>query len=359
MSEARSVTLYCREGSADKEYQLHLQSAGDGGFVVNFAFGRRGSTLKPGTKTQAPVSYDAACKIYDKLLREKTGKGYTEAESGMRYVGTDLESRDSGLSPQLPTAIQPAEVERYQRDSAWAAQEKYDGENRMIMVEAGSVGGVNRRGLTCPVPAHWDANDLPHANGRTVLCGEDMGAELVAFDIVELDGKCIRHLSVLERHATLVELANKAGNPAWLKIAPLAVTAAEKAALLQRMHDEDGEGVVYKRASASFDSGRSLNALKHKLQESSTFVVAKVNAQRSVAIALHDENDQLVPMGNVTVPANYPVPSVGALVEVEYMYRFEGGALMQPKYKGERTDITGPVRLDQIQRIKTKTAVAA
>lgn len=59
-----------------------------------------------------------------------------------------------------------------------------------------------------------------------------------------------------------------------------------------------------------------------------------------------------------TVPANYPIPEVGALVEVEYMYRFEDGALMQPKYKGERSDVEGPVRLDQIKRIKPKSMAA-
>lgn len=357
MNETRTSTLYCREGSADKEYQLSLEASGDG-FLVNFAFGRRGSALKQGTKTQVPIAYDAAAKIYDKLLKEKTGKGYTEAESGMRYVGTDLAARDSGLTPQLPTAIHPSDVVLYESDDAWVGQEKYDGENRMIMVEDGSIGGVNRRGLTCPVPAHWDANDLPHANGRTVLCGEDMGSELVAFDIVEHNGNCLRRHDFLDRYATLVEIANQAGNPSWLKIAPLAVTAAEKKALLKRMIDEDGEGVVYKLAGASFDCGRSLNAVKHKVQESSTFEVTKVNAQRSVAIALRDDDGSTVPMGNVTVPANHAVPTVGALVEVEYMYRFEEGALMQPKYKGERTDIEGPVTLDQIKRIKAKSLAA-
>lgn len=357
MTEPRNVTLYCREGSADKEYQLRLEAA-DGGYLVNFAFGRRGSPLKAGTKTQAPVAYDSAVKIYDKLLKEKTGKGYTEAESGMRYVGTDLESRDSGLSPQLPTAIQPADIVNYELDPDWVGQEKFDGENRMIVVESGSVGGVNRRGLTCPVPAHWDANDIPHANGRTVLCGEDMGSELIAFDIVERDGQCIRHLGFATRHAVLEEVARLAGSPAWLKVAPLVTTTHGKRELLRRMVEEDGEGVVYKRANAPFDAGRSLNAVKHKVQESSTFEVVKVNDQRSVGIALHDATGSIVQMGNVTVPANHPVPTVGALVEVEYMYRFEGGALMQPKYKGLRTDIEGPVMLDQIKRIKAKSLAA-
>lgn len=357
MTEARSVTLYCREGSSDKEYRISLEALGDG-FLVNYANGKRGKPLKHDTKTQSAVGYDEAVKIYEKLLKSKVSGGYTEAESGMRYVGTDLESRDSGLTPQLPTAIQPGDVATYENDPDWVAQEKFDGENRMVTASEGVVGGVNRKGLTCPVPAHWNADNLPHTNGRTVLPGEDMGRELIAFDAVEIDGTCIRHLGFLDRHAALVKLAEDSGNPDWLKVAPVAVGTAAKKALLARMIAEGGEGVVYKRADAPFDQGRSTNAMKHKVQESSTFEVVKVNAQRSVAIALRDETGALVPMGNVTVPANHAVPSVGALVEVEYMYRFEDGALMQPKYKGERTDIEGPVGLDQIKRIKTKSLAA-
>lgn len=358
MTEARSTTLYCREGSADKEYQLSLEPAG-AGFLVNFAFGRRGSALKAGTKTQAPVGYDAAAKIYDKLLKEKTGKGYTEAESGMRYVGTDLAQRDSGLSPQLPTAILPEDVARYETDDAWVAQEKFDGQNRIIVASDRGVDGVNRRGLTCPVPAHWDARDLPVSTGRTVLCGEDMGVDLVAFDIVELDGADLRHVGFAQRHRALATMVAANGGPAWLKVAPIATGTAEKRALLARIIAEDGEGVVYKRADAAFDAGRSLNASKHKLQESSTFEVVRINDKRSVAIALRTPGGAVVPMGNVTVPANYVVPSVGSLVEVEYMYRFEDGALMQPKYKGLRQDLEGPALLDQIKRIKPKSAAAA
>lgn len=359
MTETRSVTLYCREGSSDKEYQIHLVEAPSGdGFLVNYANGKRGRPLKPGTKTQTPVPHAEAVRIFDKLMKSKVTGGYTEAESGMRYVGTDLESRDSGLTPQLPTAIQPSEVASYETDDAWVGQEKHDGENRMIIVAEGTVGGVNRKGLTCPVPAHWNANDVPNGNGRTVLCGEDMGAELVVFDAVEIDGRCIRHLGFLERHVELIGMHVRAGQPFWMRISPVAHGTAEKKAMLQRMIAEDGEGVVYKRANAPFDAGRSNNAVKHKVQESSTFEVAKVNAQRSVAIILRDVSGTPVPMGNVTVPANHPIPAVGALVEVEYMYRFEDGALMQPKYKGERTDIEGPVLVDQIKRIKAKSLAA-
>jgi hypothetical protein len=49
-----STTLYYCEGSSDKIYQASIEPKEDA-FVVTFAFGRRGSTLNTGTKTQAPV----------------------------------------------------------------------------------------------------------------------------------------------------------------------------------------------------------------------------------------------------------------------------------------------------------------
>ena len=51
-----STTLYYREGTSDKVYQTSIEPSGEL-FVVNFAFGRRGSTLNTGTKTMSPVDY--------------------------------------------------------------------------------------------------------------------------------------------------------------------------------------------------------------------------------------------------------------------------------------------------------------
>ncbi|MEN9576913.1 MAG: hypothetical protein RL514_4768, partial [Verrucomicrobiota bacterium] len=59
MEELKTTSLYYRQGSSDKEYHVRLEAKGDG-FVVNTAFGRRGSTLSTGTKTSAPVYYDMA-----------------------------------------------------------------------------------------------------------------------------------------------------------------------------------------------------------------------------------------------------------------------------------------------------------
>jgi bifunctional non-homologous end joining protein LigD len=92
------ITLYYREGASDKVYQAAIEPAGDR-FVVNYAYGRRGSTLTTGTKTSAPVEYDTAQKVFAKLVSEKKSKGYTEGGDGTPYQHAD--KQPSGILPQL------------------------------------------------------------------------------------------------------------------------------------------------------------------------------------------------------------------------------------------------------------------
>jgi bifunctional non-homologous end joining protein LigD len=44
-------------------------------------------------------------------------------------------------------------------------------------------------------------------------------------------------------------------------------------------------------------------------------------------------------VGNVTVPANQPIPAKGAVIEVKYLYAYPGGALFQPVCLGVRDDV--------------------
>ena len=44
--------------------------------------------------------------------------------------------------------------------------------------------------------------------------------------------------------------------------------------------------------------------------------------------------------GNVTVPPNHPLPELGQVVEVRYLYAFpESGHVYQPVYLGVREDL--------------------
>ncbi len=67
--------LHFQEGKSDKVYEVDLCEVGDK-FVVNFRYGRRGTELREGTKTTNPVDFEEGQKIFDKLVSEKTRKGY-------------------------------------------------------------------------------------------------------------------------------------------------------------------------------------------------------------------------------------------------------------------------------------------
>src|ERR1035438_10623570 len=125
-TQTEHITLYYREGSSDKVYQASIEPQGEL-FLVNFAYGRRGSTMSTGTKTQMPVDYDSAKSIYDKLVREKMAKGYTEGPDGTPYQNTPKEDRVTNLLPQLLNPIDEREVKRLLKDPSFAMQEKYDG----------------------------------------------------------------------------------------------------------------------------------------------------------------------------------------------------------------------------------------
>lgn len=76
MAVIRSVRLFFQEGSSDKVYNADLLEDG-GKFTVHVEWGRRGSGLSSGNKA-VKVSRDVADKTFDKLVREKRGKGYEE-----------------------------------------------------------------------------------------------------------------------------------------------------------------------------------------------------------------------------------------------------------------------------------------
>jgi len=88
MNAIAKTSLYYSEGSSDKEYHAEIVAI-PGGNVVNFRYGRRGGTLTTGTKTSVPVDFAQVQKIFDKLIKEKTSKGYTPDLSGAAYQGTE------------------------------------------------------------------------------------------------------------------------------------------------------------------------------------------------------------------------------------------------------------------------------
>ena len=105
MKLIRQTRLEFQEGKSDKVYEVDLCEAGAGEFLVNFRYGRRGSNLRDGTKTVYPVTRAQAESLFEKLIAEKTGKGYHLAnESGLPI------SSPPTTSPEQPSNDDPRRV---------------------------------------------------------------------------------------------------------------------------------------------------------------------------------------------------------------------------------------------------------
>ncbi|HEY6770261.1 MAG TPA: WGR domain-containing protein [Candidatus Sulfotelmatobacter sp.] len=140
------ISLYYNEGRSDKVYRVQMEQTEDG-FIVNFQFGRRGSTLQSGTKTPAPVPYEKAKNIYDRLVAEKKGKGYTQDEDGTPYHNSEQAGQQSGLLPQLLNPIDEARIAELIAASHWCMQEKKDGCRLLVRKSGDVIEGINRKGM--------------------------------------------------------------------------------------------------------------------------------------------------------------------------------------------------------------------
>lgn len=334
-TELKTASLYFTNGSSDKEYHARIEASGDG-YVVNFAYGRRGSTLTTGTKTNAPVEYAKAVAIFDKLVNEKTRKGYTPGEDGTPFLHSDKQA--SGLLPQLLTVLDDAAVAAVLADPAWCMQEKFDGRRMLVRKTGDSVEAINKLGLIAGVSTAI-ADAVAAIPGDVTLDGEAIGDRLFVFDMLSRDGADLTGQPYRDRFSVLTQLLGSGGGA--LIVAQCWTGHSDKADNLAELRQRNAEGVVFKRLDAPYTAGRPASGgpqVKHKFVDSLSAKVTAVNDKRSVAVSLLD-GGEWKPMGNVTIPANHTVPAVGDVVEVRYLYALPGGSLYQPVYLGVRDDI--------------------
>jgi bifunctional non-homologous end joining protein LigD len=349
------IELRYQEGNSDKVYRASVESFGPG-YVVNFAYGRRGSNLNTGTKTESPLPLQAATQVYRKLVGSKLAKGYKicAAGGGERAI-TVTAKQDSGLRPQLLNAITEDEVAALVNDDLWCCQEKYDGERMLIQrTSIGLFKAANRKGVNVPVPKGVQ-DAVKAVKGPWVIDGEIVGEKFYAFDLLESGIGDYRSLNYIRRN---LDLRNGFGDieSRYFEVAPTVFYGSAKKGFITGLKTANKEGVVFKKLDAPWNEGRPNSggtALKLKFWASCSCVVLNVNSdRRSVTVALGDK-----PMGNVTIPPNHDVPAAGAVVEVRYLYvNGNEGALYQPVYLGVRKDVTAEECTLEFQNIKYKAA---
>jgi bifunctional non-homologous end joining protein LigD len=359
----QSTSLYFREGPSDKEYHAAIE-AHDDGYIVNFAYGRRGSTLTAGTKTADPVSLAEATKVFDKLVASKIAKGYRALGGSLTpYQQSGGEGTDTGIRCQLLNPIEKDELSRLLTDNRHCLQEKHDGRRLLVRKQGDEITGINRRGLIVALPdaIRQAVAAIPF---DVLIDGEAVGETLHAFDLLEAKGNDLRQRRYLDRHSGLLMVIPP--NLLALRWVSTAIEPDDKVETYEELRLTNREGVVFKNVDAPYSPGRPNSGgtqLKYKFVESASFIVTGRNAKRSVALGLYNgdsgnANDTLVPAGNVTIPPNHDVPEVGDVVDASYLYAYrQSGSIYQPVYLGKRTDI--PAAECTTDQLKYKAEVEA
>jgi len=334
-----STSLHFREGNSDKEYHAAVEPEGEG-YIVTFAYGRRGNTLTTGRKTTHIVSLKEANAIHDKLVKQKMAKGYRPTGEQARPIGHAKDSgEDTGIRCQLLNPVDEEEANDLLIDDRYCLQEKFDGRRLMVRKRGDEITGINRRGLVVSVPEaiREAVAGLPV---DALLDGEVVGETYHVFDLLEVKGHDIRGQAYLSRYSGLLTLLPM-DNEALLWVST-SLHTDDKVGTYEELRHLGKEGLVFKKIDAPFSPGRPNSGgsqMKFKFVETASFVVTGINRQRSVTLGLYD-GDKLAPAGNVTIPPNHPIPRIGAVAEVRYLYAYrESGSIYQPVYLGERDDI--------------------
>jgi bifunctional non-homologous end joining protein LigD len=332
---AESVDLRFQQGSSDKVYNAELVEDGMG-WSVNFAYGRRGSSLTTGSKTKGPVHYGKAKMVYDKLVSSKTAKGYIPV-GGAAPINTVVRE-STGNIPQLLNEINEKDVESYITDDTYCMQQKHDGRRRMIQKVPGKVIGSNKKGQTVALTPEIEAECMALTVLHT-LDGEDMGDHIMIFD-----DKHVEHLPYTDRYALIKGSLN---GSTQLKVTETAWTTEEKRAMYAKLKAQRAEGVVFKDKNATYTEGRPSSGgtqFKCKFYATASCIVSGHHATKSsISLDVYDDND-LIDVGNVTVYPNQTMPDIGDVVEVKYLYFNEGGSLYQPVL----IDINGVTTRDDV-----------
>jgi bifunctional non-homologous end joining protein LigD len=340
----QDITLYYREGASDKVYQVSLVE-NEEGFVVHYAYGRRGNTLTTGIKTKHPVSRKSAEKVFRQLVKSKQAKGYQPGTAGTPYQPSPHEQQDTGIRCQLLNPITEDELHDLLANSTHGLQEKHDGRRLLVRKRGGEITGINRRGLVIALPEtiRQAVSQLP---GDLLLDGEAIGDHYHPFDLLEEGGDDIRRQRYLERYSQLASLLPE--DDPFLRLVGIAIGPREKYECYHDLRVEGHEGVVLKDLNAAHSPGRPHSGgsqLKHKFYHTASFLVLKHNRKRSVTLGLHASRPtgkatKPKATGNVTIPPNQAIPAVGSIVEIRYLYAFpESGAIYQPTYLAPRSDI--------------------
>jgi bifunctional non-homologous end joining protein LigD len=216
------------------------------------------------------------------------------------------------IEPQLPSLVDQAPEGKY-----WVHEIKHDGYRCQVLLERGQARVFTRNGFdwTDRYPSFVCAAANLHCHsaiidGEAIVQNGDGASDfealssalrqrphsiiLYAFDLLHLDGKDLRQLTLIERRATLKTLV---GTDPKSRIQFNDEFRGDGNALFKACAERALEGIVSKHALAPYRSGRSKTWLKTKCFTESTFVVVGTDRDRKTgaprALLAHNDGSGL------------------------------------------------------------------
>lgn len=380
-------------GTSDKVYYVWIESAGIGDkYYVRYSHGRRTGTLRQRLKTESgPVGISEAEKIYNKILVDQLAQGYNHIPpTGVLPDGTEASApalgdpapvagppmaggEDSPVvitpppkvtvtvhdlrkppAPMLPTPINAEGVLLRIGDPMWYLERKHDGWHVFIEKVGEKITGWTKTLKPMDLPPEYCSVLQTHFPWDFILDGEACGNIFWAFDILQLEGQECISMPYEERKLNLGMLFRSVGKQSTIRQVYTAETREEKIdywSKLQRWGIQGkAEGAVLKDIRCPYVSGKGpigQRIVKFKFLGEITCMVLELNKERSVRIGVpktHTSDSMpslssCVPIGNVSIPVNATVPSLGDLIDVTYRHANRGSNVLQETvYKCKRTD---------------------
>ncbi len=373
----KAIELFFQEGSSDKIYTATLVEEG-GLFSVNVEWGRRNSPLNTGKKA-VNVPLAKAEKAFDKVVHEKTSKGYEAVTAAVAPaavappVGEGSASRvassgraRTGQSAQLLNAIEEDALEALFDDATYFAQQKLDGVRILVHVGEALV-ATNRSGQVTTL-GEAIAACVAEAPEGTILDGEVVsgpkGACYWVFDILQHGKSDLRKKAYRERYAELDVCLEQLSGP--VKLVASASTTKAKRALYDKLEKARAEGIVFKRADAPYTPGRPSSGgtqLKYKFVKTAD-VFLTANAGNAYQMAVFD-GGKVRDIGKVFAgTTNASRKEIDELItrgerpvaEVQYLYATEDDLLFQPVFVQLRDD-KDPEECGLAQLVRTNRSV--
>lgn len=391
-----SVLLHNDEPPSNKFYAMQLVETG-AGFVVNYSNWRAGTKGLQGSRTRKPIPFSEAKKLFDEILRKKTGEGrykvveqtgavlcISEAVPSSSHhsvtasdtSGATLPLASTGYLPQLLNPVTRGECEELIYNDCFWAEQKVDGKRLLVgfITELGGIVASNRRGEAVIAPPALSSAIKRLAGlkikGESIrtLCldGEELLGAYYVFDLHMLGtrvfnqrGNRAEAVPFSQRHALLEELAaayqqslSKPGEDSPIRFLPIARSVAEKRALFERLKDSRSEGIVFKHRESLLHPGRPEaggDLFKFKFQITVDCVLSVTDDQRRFHCAVFHEGS-LQSIGYVSSgikPSKYAeLAQAGSgafrVGEVRALYASghieERGQLVQPVFLRFRDD---------------------